>query len=110
MLELLGGLSLVTDLGTGSPLEEVTQALPRRNPPGPHYRLHRRRSQRCALYRAAAAPRLYGDSHEAARVWGDDVITARVSFLSSSGEFKDMWRLWIPGIAKATGRSKARRW
>jgi HD-GYP domain-containing protein (c-di-GMP phosphodiesterase class II) len=107
-LELLGGLSLVTDIGTGSPLEESLK--------------------RCLV--AARLARMIGCtdsevsdvlytallqhlgctaySHEAARVWGDDVITARVNFLSSSGELKDMWRLWIPGIAKATGRSKAR--
>jgi HD-GYP domain-containing protein (c-di-GMP phosphodiesterase class II)/DNA-binding CsgD family transcriptional regulator len=29
-------------------------------------------------------------------------------FLSSSGEPADMWRAWIPEIANATGRSKAR--
>ena len=107
-LELLGGLSLVTDIGTGSPLEESLK--------------------RCLV--AARLARMIGCtdsevsdvlytallqhlgctaySHEAARVWGDDVITARVNFLSSSGELKDMWRLWIPGIAQATGRSKAR--
>ncbi len=107
-LELLGGLSLVTDIGTGSPLEESLK--------------------RCLV--AARLARVMGCtnsevsdvlytallqhlgctaySHEAARVWGDDIITARVNFLSSSGELKDMWRLWIPGIAQATGRSKAR--
>ena len=47
-------------------------------------------------------------SHEVAQVWGDDVITTRVNFLSSSGEAKDIWRIWIPGMANATGRSKAR--
>ena len=46
-------------------------------------------------------------AHEVARVWGDDIVTTRVSFLSDSGELADMWRVWIPGIAKATGRSKA---
>jgi HD-GYP domain-containing protein (c-di-GMP phosphodiesterase class II)/DNA-binding CsgD family transcriptional regulator len=47
-------------------------------------------------------------AHEVARAWGDDVVTTRVSFLSSSGELSDMWRVWIPGMAQATGRSKAR--
>jgi HD-GYP domain-containing protein (c-di-GMP phosphodiesterase class II) len=108
MLELLGGLSLVTDLGTGSPLEESLK--------------------RCVV--AARLAKIIGCTdlevsdvlytallqhlgctayaHEMARVWGDDVVTTRVNFLSSSGEPKDMWRLWIPGIANATGRSKAR--
>ena len=47
-------------------------------------------------------------AHEVARVWGDDVVTTRVNFLSSSGEPKDIWRIWIPEMANATGRSKAR--
>ena len=76
-LELLGGLSLVTDIGTGSPLEESLK--------------------RCLV--AARLARMIGCtdsevrdvlytsllqhlgctaySHEAARVWGDDIITAR---------------------------------
>jgi HD-GYP domain-containing protein (c-di-GMP phosphodiesterase class II)/DNA-binding CsgD family transcriptional regulator len=107
-LELLGGLSLVTDLGTGSPLEESLK--------------------RCLV--AARLAKIIGCSdaevsdvlytallqhlgctayaHEVARVWGDDVVTTRVNFLSSSGETKDLWRIWIPEMANATGRSKAR--
>jgi HD-GYP domain-containing protein (c-di-GMP phosphodiesterase class II)/DNA-binding CsgD family transcriptional regulator len=107
-LELLGGLSLVTDIGTGSPLEESLK--------------------RCLV--ASRLARVMGctDSevsdvvytallqhlgctayaHEVARIWGDDVVTTRVSFLSSSGEVADMWRVWVPGMAQATGRSKAR--
>jgi HD-GYP domain-containing protein (c-di-GMP phosphodiesterase class II) len=107
-LELLGGLSLVTDIGTGSPLEESLK--------------------RCLV--AARLARIMGctDSevsdvlytallqhlgctayaHEVARVWGDDVLTTRMNFLSSSGEVADMWRVWVPGMAQATGRSRAR--
>jgi HD-GYP domain-containing protein (c-di-GMP phosphodiesterase class II)/predicted DNA-binding protein (UPF0251 family) len=107
-LELLGGLSLVTDIGTGSPLEESLK--------------------RCLV--ATRLAKIIGSadtevsdvlytallqhlgctaySHEVARAWGDDVVTTRVSFLSSSGELSDMWRVWIPGMAQATGRSKAR--
>ena len=108
MLELLGGLSLVTDIGTGSPLEESLK--------------------RCLV--ATRLARIMGCSdaeisdvlytallqhlgctayaHEVARMWGDDVVTTRVNFLSSSGEPADMWRVWLPGVAMATGRSKAR--
>ena len=108
MLELLGGLSLVTDIGTGSPLEESLK--------------------RCLV--ATRLAKIIGSadtevsdvlytallqhlgctaySHEVARAWGDDVVATRVSFLSSSGELSDMWRVWIPGMAQATGRSKAR--
>jgi HD-GYP domain-containing protein (c-di-GMP phosphodiesterase class II)/DNA-binding CsgD family transcriptional regulator len=108
MLELLGGLSLVTDIGSGSPLEESLK--------------------RCLV--AGRLARITGCSdsevndvlytallqhlgctayaHETARVWGDDIVTTRVSFLSSSGELADMWRVWVPEIANATGRSKPR--
>ena len=108
MLELLGGLSLVTDLGSGSPLEEslkrclVATRLARISgctEPEVSDVLYTALLQHlgCTAY-----------AHEMARVWGDDIVTARVSFLSDSGELADMWRVWIPGVAKATGRSKAR--
>jgi HD-GYP domain-containing protein (c-di-GMP phosphodiesterase class II)/DNA-binding CsgD family transcriptional regulator len=108
LLELLGGLSLVTDIGTGSPLEEslkrclVATRLARISgctEPEVSDVLYTALLQHlgCTAY-----------AHEMARVWGDDIVTARVSFLSDSGELADMWRVWIPGIAKATGRSKAR--
>ncbi len=107
-LELLGGLSLVTDLGTGSPLEEsLKRCLV---------------AARLAKIIGSADPEVSGVlytallqhlgctayAHEVARVWGDDVVTTRVNFLSSSGEPKDIWRIWIPEMANATGRSKAR--
>ena len=107
-LELLGGLSLVTDIGTGSPLEESLKRC----------LVAARLARMIGCTNSEVSDVLYTSllqhlgctaySHEAARVWGDDIITARVNFLSSSGELKDMWRLWIPGIAQATGRSKAR--
>ena len=108
MLELLGGLSLVTDLGSGSPLEEslkrclVATRLARISgctEPEVSDVLYTALLQHlgCTAY-----------AHEMARIWGDDIVTTRVSFLSDSGELADMWRVWIPGAAKATGRSKAR--
>jgi HD-GYP domain-containing protein (c-di-GMP phosphodiesterase class II) len=106
MLELLGGLSLVTDIGTGSPLEE---SLKRCLVAG---RLAKiigcSDSQvRDVLYTALLQHLgCTAYAHELARVWGDDIVTTRVSFLSSSGELADMWRVWIPEVARATGRSK----
>ena len=108
MLELLGGLSLVTDIGTGSPLEEslkrclVATRLARIlgcTEPEVSDVLYTALLQHlgCTAY-----------AHEVAKVWGDDIVTTRVNFLSSSGEPQDLWRVWIPGVANATGRSKAR--
>ena len=108
MLELLGGLSLVTDIGTGSPLEESLKRC----------LVATRLARIMGCSDAEVSDVLYtallqhlgctAYAHEVARVWGDDVVTTRVNFLSSSGEPADMWRVWLPGVARATGRSKAR--
>jgi HD-GYP domain-containing protein (c-di-GMP phosphodiesterase class II) len=108
MLELLGGLSLVTDIGTGSPLEESLKRC----------LVATRLARIMGCSDAEVSDVLYtallqhlgctAYAHEVARVWGDDVVTTRVNFLSSSGEPADMWRVWLPGVAMATGRSKAR--
>ena len=107
-LELLGGLSLVTDIGSGSPLEESLKRC----------LVATRLAKIIGAADTEVSDVLYtallqhlgctAYSHEVARAWGDDVVTTRVSFLSSSGELSDMWRVWIPGMAQATGRSKAR--
>jgi HD-GYP domain-containing protein (c-di-GMP phosphodiesterase class II) len=107
-LELLGGLSLVTDIGSGSPLEESLKRC----------LVAARLSKIIGCTDREVSDVLYtallqhlgctAYAHEAARVWGDDVVTSRMSFLSDSGELADMWRIWVPGMAQATGRSKAR--
>jgi HD-GYP domain-containing protein (c-di-GMP phosphodiesterase class II)/DNA-binding CsgD family transcriptional regulator len=107
-LELLGGLSLVTDIGTGSPLEESLKRC----------LVAARLSKIIGCTDEEVSDVLYtallqhlgctAYAHEGARVWGDDVVTTRVSFLSDSGELADMWRIWVPAMAQATGRSKAR--
>jgi HD-GYP domain-containing protein (c-di-GMP phosphodiesterase class II)/predicted DNA-binding protein (UPF0251 family) len=107
-LELLGGLSLVTDIGTGSPLEESLKRC----------LVAARLSKIIGCTDGEVSDVLYtallqhlgctAYAHEGARVWGDDIVTTRVSFLSDSGELADMWRIWVPGMAQATGRSKAR--
>jgi HD-GYP domain-containing protein (c-di-GMP phosphodiesterase class II)/predicted DNA-binding protein (UPF0251 family) len=108
MLELLGGLSLVTDIGTGSPLEE---SLRRCLVAGRLAKIIGCADDEVSDVLYTALLQHLGCTayaHEVARVWGDDVITTRVNFLSSTGEIADMWRVWIPGMAQATGRSKAR--
>ena len=104
MLELLGGLSLVTDIGTGSPLEEslkrclVATRLARIlgcTEPEVSDVLYTALLQHlgCTAY-----------AHEVAKVWGDDIVTTRVNFLSSSGEPQDLWRVWIPGSGERDGQ------
>ena len=47
-------------------------------------------------------------AHEAAQVWGDDVASVRLAFLTDFAHPLDVWRTWVPGLAEATGRSRAR--
>ncbi len=108
LLGLLGGLSLVTDVGTGAPLEESLK--------------------RCVvaarLARAVGCPPaqtselLYTSllqhlgctayAHEGADVWGDDLAVVRLAFLTNFADRKDVWRTWVSGLADATGTSRAR--
>ncbi|HEY6683376.1 MAG TPA: metal-dependent phosphohydrolase, partial [Propionibacteriaceae bacterium] len=77
-LELLGGLSLVTDLGTGSPLEEALKRC----------LVATRLARIIGCSDAEVSDVLYtallqhlgctAYAHEVARVWGDDVVTTRV--------------------------------
>nr|WP_246220701.1 HD domain-containing phosphohydrolase [Phytoactinopolyspora mesophila] len=108
MLGLLGGLAAVTDLGTGAAPDESLR--------------------RCVL--AARLARVAGCddeavrevvyvsllqhlgctayAHELARIWGDDVATNRFAFLMNEADPRDIWRVWAPGMAEATGRSRMR--
>src|SRR5262249_32883574 len=108
MLAVLAGLSLATDLGAGAPLEESLK--------------------RCVvatrLARAAGCTDTeVGDvlytallqhlgctaySHETARVWGDDVATTRLAFLTDFSDRRDVWRPFVTGLAASTGASRAR--
>lgn len=108
LLGLLGGLALVTDLGTGVPLEEslkrgvVATRLARAvgcTPEETSDVLYTSLLQHlgCTAY-----------THEGAQVWGDDIAFVRIAFLTNVADRKDIWRTWIPGLAEATGRSKAR--
>ena len=108
MLELLGGLSLVTDIGTGSPLEE---SLKRCLVAGRLAKIIGCSDSELSDVLYTALLQHLGCTayaHEVARVWGDDIVITRVMFLRSSGEPADLWRVWVPEVANATGRSKAR--
>ncbi len=108
LLGLLGGLSLATDVGTGAPLEESLK----------------RSVVATRLARAVGCPDdqvrdvLYTSllqhlgctayTHEGAQIWGDDIAFVRLAFLTDFADRGDVWRTWVPGLAQATGRSRAR--
>ena len=47
-------------------------------------------------------------SHEMAGVFGDDIASTRLAFLTNLADSRDMLRTFVPGVADATGRSKTR--
>ena len=108
LLGLLGGLSVTTDMGTGAPLEESLERCI----------VATRLARVVGLADAEVSDVLYTSllehlgctaySHEVASVWGDDVAPARQAFLTDFSKPADVWRSWIPGVADATGRSRAR--
>ncbi len=108
LLGLLGGLSVVTDLGTGAPLEESL----------------RRAVVAARLARAVGckdvevADVVYGSllqhlgcsayAHETAGAFGDEILVTRLAFLTDLTRPLEVLRTWVPGLAEGTGRSKAR--
>ncbi|WP_418607414.1 HD-GYP domain-containing protein [Georgenia sp. SUBG003] len=108
LLAILGGLSGAMDLGTGAPLDE-------------------------SLLRCVLAARLAGAvgcadqevrtalhvsllehlgctaaSHEATRVFGDDISVVRHSFAADPTRSSDLLRAFVPGVAAASGRGRVR--
>jgi HD-GYP domain-containing protein (c-di-GMP phosphodiesterase class II) len=108
LLGLLGGLSLVTDLGSGAPLEESLKRSV----------VATRLARVAHCEPAEVSDVLYTSllqhlgctayAHEGAEVWGEDVAFIHLAFLADFTDRKDMWRTWLPGLAEATGRSRAR--
>jgi putative nucleotidyltransferase with HDIG domain len=108
MLELLGGLSVAGDLGTGAPLEESLRRCV----------VARRLAQAAGCADPEVSDVVYTSllqhlgctaySHEAAEVWGDDIASTRLAFLTDFEDPKDLVRTWVPGIAEATGWTRAR--
>jgi HD-GYP domain-containing protein (c-di-GMP phosphodiesterase class II) len=106
LLVLLGGLAAVTDLGTGAAPDESLR--------------------RCVLAARLAREAGCDDegirevvyvsllqhlgctayAHELAQVWDDDVAANRHAFLINPADPRDMLRVWVPGMAEATGRSR----
>jgi HD-GYP domain-containing protein (c-di-GMP phosphodiesterase class II) len=108
LLGLLGGLSVVSDLGTGAPLEESLKRCI----------VATRLARAVGCNDGEVSDVIYTSllehlgctaySHESAQVWGDDIAAVRLAFLTDFGDPRDIWRTWVPGIAEATGRSRSR--
>ena len=47
-------------------------------------------------------------SHESARVWGDDLVSTRLAFLTDFSDPKDVWRTFVSGVAASTGTPRPR--
>ena len=108
LLELLGGLSVATDPGTGAPPEEsLKRAL-----------VATRLARAVGCDQAVISDVIYTSllqhlgctaySHESAAVWGDDIAAVRLAFLTDFTAPAQVWRQWVPGVAEATGTSRLR--
>lgn len=108
LLGILGGLSVATDLGTGAPLDESL----------------RRCLVACRLARSIGCSDeqvrtvIYASllqhigctaaSVEAADIFGDDIEVTRVALLTDFTRRGEVMRTFVPGVARAGGRSQAR--
>ena len=108
LLGLLGGLSLTMDMGTGAPLEESLRRCV--------VAVRLARATGCSddevrdvLY-AGLLEHLGCTAYtsELARAFGDDISAIRAGFLANPAKTGDLLRIFVPQVAKATGRSRAR--
>lgn len=108
LLGLLGALSVATDMGTGAPLEEslkrslVASRLARRI--GCTDDEVREVTYIALLMHLGCT----AYSHELAGIFGDDVAANRMAWLTDFDRTSDVMRTFVPGVALATGRSRAR--
>lgn len=108
LLSLLGGLSVVTDMGTGAPLEESL----RRSV------VAVRLARLLGLCDDEVGVVLYTSllqhlgctaySHEWAQLWSDEPGTTRVALMTDFARPADLWSTWVGGVADAEGTSRAR--
>lgn len=108
MLELLGGISVALDLGTGSALDEsLSRSL-----------VGARLAKRAGLAADDVRDVLYASllehlgctayAHELALVLGDDVAATRAAFQTDWAAPGSVLRTFVPELARATGSSRAR--
>ena len=108
LLGLLAGLSAVTDLGTGAPLDEALRRCVVAT------RLARVLGCPDAEIREVVYASLLQHlgctafAHQVAGVFHDDTTAARLSFRTDFTRPADVWRTWVPGLVAGTGWSRAR--
>ncbi|MCK0110584.1 HD domain-containing protein [Ornithinimicrobium sp. F0845] len=106
LLGLLGALSLGTDLGSGSPLDEslrrsvvATRFATALGCPGDQVSdvLYASLLQHlgCTAY-----------AHENGQRWGDDTAFVRLAFGTDFSDNRDVWRTFVTGLAESSGRSR----
>lgn len=108
LLSLLGGLSVATDLGTGSGRDESLQRAV--------VSVRLARAAGCAEPEVADV--LYtallqhvgctAYSHELAQIFGDDIAATHFGLRADPSGPVDLWREMVPGIARATERTRLR--
>nr|WP_246256202.1 HD domain-containing phosphohydrolase [Isoptericola halotolerans] len=105
MLSLLAGLAAVTDLGTGSATDESLLRCT----------VATRLARTIGCDEATVREVLYTSllqhlgctaySHELSQALGDDVAATRLAQRVDESDPRDLLRVWVPGLAAATGRS-----
>lgn len=108
LLGLLGGLSIAMDMGTGAPLEESLRrcVVAARMADALDLSTDERRDVVYATLLEHLGCTAY--THELAQVFGDDVGAIRAAFLSVPSSPVDLVRTFVPLMADASGRSRAR--
>jgi HD-GYP domain-containing protein (c-di-GMP phosphodiesterase class II) len=108
MLGLLGGLAAVTDLGTGAAADESLLRCVVAS------RLARRAGCDDDQVRVVVYVSLLEHigctayAYESARTFGDDIASTRLAFVMNEADPRDLLRVFVPGVAAATGQSRGR--
>lgn len=108
LLGLLGGLSLATDLGTGAPVEESLKRC----------MVAARLARAVGCRDGEVADVVYtallqhlgctAYAHESTLLWGDDVVSTRLAFLTDFSAPRDVWHTFVSGLAASTDTSRQR--
>ncbi|WP_277208691.1 HD domain-containing phosphohydrolase [Isoptericola croceus] len=106
LLSLLGGLAAVTDLGTGSATDESLRRCV----------VATRLARTIGCDDDTVREVLYASllqhlgctayAHELSQGLGDDIAVTRLALRMDESDPRDFFRVWVPGLAAATGRSR----